>query len=162
MAWTPRNPPTSLETIVPVGSGKAFFSGRKRSRLGLLSYQYGIPAPSKGERATFPFDLTQVRSSGGVRNPRGFLVGRPSQAHTMGMIPCWITSFPPTEKKKKEKVKIVQNSFGVSVGCLFQLSICWVQIEEGAAETRSAYWKPCSKTGPFSISSNIIKVSSNA
>jgi len=24
------------------------------------SYQNGIPAPSKGERETFPFDLTQV------------------------------------------------------------------------------------------------------
>lgn len=44
-----------------------------------------------------------------------------------------------------EKVKIVQNSFGVSVGCFFQLSICWVQIEEeGATETRSAHRKPCS------------------
>jgi len=65
-----------------------------------------------------------------------------------------------------KKVKIVQNSFGVSVGCLFQLSICWVQIEEGAVETRSAYWKPHSfggsKTGPFPISPNIIKISSNA
>jgi len=74
---------------------------KKVKIIGLLSYQYGIPAPSKGERATFPFDLTQVRSSGGVRNSGRFLVGRPSQAHTMGMIPCWITSFPPTEKKKK-------------------------------------------------------------
>ena len=74
---------------------------KKVKIIGLPSYQYGIPAPSKGERATFPFDLTQVRSSGGVRNSGRFLVGRPSQAHTMGMIPCWITSFPPTEKKKK-------------------------------------------------------------
>ena len=67
------------------------------NKIGLLSYQYGIPAPSKRERATFPFDLTQVRSSDGVQNPGRFLVGQPSQAHTMGMIPCWITSFPPCQ-----------------------------------------------------------------
>jgi len=30
-------------------------------------------------------------------------VGRFSQAHTMGEIPCWFTSFPPTEKKKKKQ-----------------------------------------------------------
>jgi len=29
------------------------------NKIGLLSYQYSIPALSKGERATFPFDLTQ-------------------------------------------------------------------------------------------------------
>ena len=66
------------------------------------SYQYGILAPSKGERATFPFDLTQVRSSGGVQNPGRFLVGQFNQAYTMGKIPCWFTSFPPTKKKKKQ------------------------------------------------------------
>ena len=60
-----------------------------------------IPAPSKGKRATFSFDLTQVRSSGGVCNPRRFLVGQPSQVYTMGIIPCWITSFPPTKKINK-------------------------------------------------------------
>jgi len=69
------------------------------NKAGRKSYQYGIPALSKGERATFPFDLTQVRSSGGVQNPGRFLVGWLS--HTMGVIPCWLTSFPPTEKKKK-------------------------------------------------------------
>ena len=74
------------------------------NKAGRKSYQYGIPALSKGERATFPFDLTQVRSSGGVQNPGRFTVGRLSQAHTMGVIPCWLTSFPPTEKKKRDKV----------------------------------------------------------
>ena len=48
-----------------------------------------------------------MRSSGGVQNPGRFLVGRPSQAHTMGMIPCWMTSFPPAEKKKNEQKKLV-------------------------------------------------------
>ena len=70
------------------------------NKIGLLSYQYNIPALSKEERATFPFNLTQV-SSGGVRNPGRFLVGWPSQAHTMEMIPYWMTSFSPTKKKKK-------------------------------------------------------------
>jgi len=82
---------------------------------GQKSYQYSIPAPSKGERATFPFDLTQVRSSGGVWNPGRFLVGWLSQAHTMGAIPCWFTSFPPTKKKKQDSI------LSVSLGLNYHL-----------------------------------------
>ena len=47
-----------------------------------------------------------MRSSGGVQNPGRFLVGWFSQAHTMGEIPCWFTSFPPTKKKKKRKKEL--------------------------------------------------------
>jgi len=42
------------------------------NKAGQKSYQYSIPAPSKGERATFPFDLTQARSSGGFETQGGF------------------------------------------------------------------------------------------
>ena len=33
-------------------------------------------------------------------------MGRPNQAHTMGTIPCWMTSFPPAEKKKGPTVEL--------------------------------------------------------
>ena len=34
-------------------------------------------------------------------------MGQLSQAHTMGAIPCWLTSFPPTKKKKQLSIIIL-------------------------------------------------------